>query len=674
MFRVALLGNPNSGKSSLFNALTGQNQKVGNWPGVTVEKKEGFFTFKERKFQVVDLPGTYSLSPYSIDERIARDYIVKDKPDVVVVIADSTNLERNLYLLTEIMEIHDRVILVLNMSDMAEKYGIKVREHELSVILGIPVVKTVANKGIGVEDLKSKLVDTLEKDVVFDREKFMRSMFGDRIFEKLKKIVALLKRTELSYPEYYVATKLLEKDEEIRSTTASLENVSNIREILEEVDRIIREIEAEFNDDSISVLAARRYAFIHGVYKEVVEKESSISQRIDITERIDQVMTNRYLGIPIFLVLMYFVFFLVFKLGTPLSDWIDRLMGKFAGFIGNGLYHLGMSKYIVSFITDGVIGGAGSVLVFLPNIMILYFLLALLEDSGYMARAAFVVDKIMHKFGLHGKSAIPMVISFGCNIPGILATRTLKSEKDRLLTILVIPMIPCSARLPIFVLFGSVFFPKYKAFFVFSMYVIGLLVAFASAILLNKLFFNEKGAPLVMELPPYRIPDMKVVFRVVKDRTWMFLKKAGTFIMLTVALVWLLASLPQGVSYASSESLIGRIGSILAPLFRPPGFGFWQATVSLISGFLAKEVVVGTLGTVLGAGENSLAAILPHYFTINSALSFSIFSLLYVPCVAAVAAIWKETNLKWALFSVFYSMTVAYVVSLVVYVLSRFIF
>ncbi len=664
MFRVAIAGNPNSGKTSLFNALTGQNQYVGNWPGVTVEKKQGYFVYNGEKIEITDLPGTYSLTPYSIDERIARDYILKDRPDIVVIVADSINLERNFYLLLEVLHIHRNVVLVLNMSDIAQKNGINVRQIELFKILGIPVVQTVANKGIGVEKLKEAIHSNFKKQNILYVENLINKIYSNEVSKRINALSSIVKKYVEDYPPDYIAVKLLERDDEMREKIISK---NNGKVILQEADRLIREIEEYKRDDTPSVLAMERYAFIHGVYKEVVEIAETVEKKIDATDKIDRVMTNRYLGIPIFLLLMYTVFTLVFKLGGPLSDLLDSGMSKLAILSEKALLSIGLSKYIVSFFSDGIIAGVGSVLVFLPSIMILYLLLAMLEDSGYMARAAFVVDKIMHKFGLHGKSAIPMVISFGCNIPGILATRTLKSEKDRLLTILVIPMIPCAARLPIFILFGSVFFKNHSALFVFMMYALGLTMAFLSSIIMSKVFFKGESSPLVMELPPYRVPDFSVVWRVTKQRTWMFLKKAGTFIMLTVALVWLLGTLPVGVEYASHKSLIGEFGSLLAPVFRPIGFGFWQATVALIFGFLAKEVVVGTLGTVFKAGENTLSSILPVYFSHLSALSFSVYSLLYVPCVAAVAAIWKETNIKWALVSVFYSMTLAYIVAFIIY-------
>ncbi len=665
---IALAGNPNAGKTSIFNGLTGSHQHVGNWPGVTVERKEGEFIHGNIKIKVVDLPGTYSLTPYTIDERIARDFIVKEKPELVVVIADASNLERNLYLLIEIMQLTKKTLLVLNMVDIAEKKGIKINHQSLSKILGIPVVKTIANKGVGIKELKDKIVEAIKNPQENVGEGSF--LFNERIELAVSEIRDRVSKLRLIFPPRFIALKLLEKDDEIRELVFSKAD-NGLRTV---VDAWIARLEKELGDDMASILAAEKYAFIHGLYNEVVELKSSVERQIDITDRVDRVLTNRYLGIPLFLFIMWIIFQLVFKVGNPLADIIDKLMGSLAALISEVLSKWGASSYAISFITDGIIGGVGSVLVFIPNIMLLFLAIAILEDSGYMARAAFVMDKLMHSLGLHGKSAIPMIVSFGCNIPGILATRTLKSEKDRILTILILPLMSCSARLPIYVLFASVFFSKHAAWVIFSLYLLGIILAILMATIFKKTLFRGETSPLIMELPPYRIPYLKSVWLSTWQRTSMFLKKAGTFILATVVLVWIFSSLPLGVEYASPESIIGRIGVVFAPILKPAGFGFWQAAVSLIFGFLAKEVVIGTMGTVWGASEESLRNILPHYFSQVSALSFMVFSLIYVPCVAAVATIWKEAGSKWALISIAYSMLLAYLVSVLVFNIGNLIF
>ncbi|RKY96918.1 MAG: ferrous iron transport protein B, partial [Candidatus Hydrothermota bacterium] len=426
---IALAGNPNAGKTSIFNGLTGSHQHVGNWPGVTVERKEGEFIHGNIKIKVVDLPGTYSLTPYTIDERIARDFIVKEKPELVVVIADASNLERNLYLLIEIMQLTKKTLLVLNMVDIAEKKGIKINHQSLSKILGIPVVKTIANKGVGIKELKDKIVEAIKNPQENVGEGSF--LFNERIELAVSEIRDRVSKLRLIFPPRFIALKLLEKDDEIRELVFSKAD-NGLRTV---VDAWIARLEKELGDDMASILAAEKYAFIHGLYNEVVELKSSVERQIDITDRVDRVLTNRYLGIPLFLFIMWIIFQLVFKVGNPLADIIDKLMGSLAALISEVLSKWGASSYAISFITDGIIGGVGSVLAFIPRIMLLFLAIAILEDSGYMARAAFGMDKLMHSLGLHGKSAIPMIVSFGCNIPGILATRTLKSEKDRILTI-----------------------------------------------------------------------------------------------------------------------------------------------------------------------------------------------------------------------------------------------
>ena len=477
-FSVALAGNPNAGKTSIFNALTGTRQHVGNWPGVTVEKKEGNFVYDNVKVNVVDLPGTYSLTPYTIDERIARDFIVKERPELVVVVVDATNLERNFYLVTDIIRMSSHVLIVLNMMDMAKKKGIRIDVQGLSELLGIPIVETIANKSIG--------IDTLKKAIASDKHSDIKSfVFDQRIENTLEDLEKQIQTADFDYSTRFLALKLLEKDDEIRAIVLN-KMKSGFKEHL---DSLIIGLEKDYGNDLATVLASQKYALIHGVCERVVETHS-IQKRLDFTDKLDMILTHKYLGIPFFLFILWAVFQFVFYVGGPLVDWTDSFMSSLGKWSSQLLQGWGVSHYLVSFISDGVIGGVGSILVFLPYIILLYFAIGLLEDSGYMARATFVTDKLMHSIGLHGKSAIPMVLGFGCNVPAILATRTLKSPKDRILTILILPFMSCSARLPIYLLFSSIFFPKYAGWVIFSMYVLGILAAVFSALIFKKTLFS----------------------------------------------------------------------------------------------------------------------------------------------------------------------------------------
>ncbi len=625
---IALAGNPNTGKSTIFNALTGAHQHVGNWPGVTVEKKVGDFHYKNKEFEITDLPGTYGLTAYSIDERIARDFLIESKPDVTVIVMDSTNLERNLYLAISVLELGRKIVLDLNMNDIAEHKGIKIDTEKIGKILNCPVVKTDAFHKIGLEELKAAIL----KATTFSSSQKELEFFVDYSEDveiEISKIEKMLK-SESIYPKRFLATRLLEGDPEIvhylRQTSREF--------VVEEAMHVGRHLEKNFGYDMETWMIERRYNFIRGLLKESVKREKR-SIKLNTSDKIDRVLTNKFLGIPIFLAVMWATFEITFSVGGWFANYIDAFFGWFAEVVTAGMDVIQAPMWLISFLTNGLIAGVGTVLVFLPNIMILFLAIAILEDSGYMARAAFVMDKLMHAIGLHGKSFIPMIIGFGCNVPAIMSTRTLSSEKDRILTILINPFMSCSARLPIYILFTSIFFKSNQGTIVFSLYFLGIAVAILSAKILKPIFFKHETAPLIMELPPYRLPTVKTSLIHTWERASAFLKKAGTVIVAGVVLVWFLASFPISTEYASQQTLIGHLGMFLAPIFKPAGFGFWQAAVALFFGVIAKETVVGTMGTLFG-GESKLATILPQYFAPLSAYSFMIMSLLYIPCIARV--------------------------------------
>lgn len=657
---IALGGNPNAGKSTVFNALTGGHQHVGNWPGVTVEKKEGKFHYKDYEIRVIDLPGTYSLTAYSLDEKVARDFLVKGKPNVTVAVTDSTNLERNLYLTVVLLELGANVVLDLNMTDILENKKVSVDTEKMSKVLKCPIVRTSATKKIGIEELKETIIRNSNKKV-----KPYKIDYGKDIEELIERIEGALKDVKTEFPRRFVATRLLEGDTEILDIVKKGGG--------EEAVRIAEEshlrLEKKFGYDTETMMIERRYAFIEGIVKECVHKQHvphTLRERFSTSDKIDRVVTNKFLGIPIFLVIMWLTFQLTFTIGGWLANYIDMFFGWLAGASAAWLASIGAPPWLNSLIGNGVISGVGTVLVFLPNILLLFLAIAILEDSGYMARAAFVMDRLMHAMGLHGKSFIPMLIGFGCNVPAIMSTRTLSSRKDRLLTILVNPFMSCSARLPIYILFTSVFFTRHQGSIVFSLYLLGIIVAVVSARIFKSLFFRHEVAPLVMELPPYRMPTIKGILIHMWERSSAFLKKAGTIIVAGMIVIWFLASFPTSAEYASQQTLIGHLGQFLAPLFKPAGFGFWQAGVALFFGIIAKETVVGTMGALFG-GEGKIAAVLPHFFTPLSAYAFMVMSLLYIPCIATIGAIYRETNWKWTAFAVAYSLLIGWTFAVMFY-------
>ncbi|MGO0122596.1 ferrous iron transport protein B [Desulfothermobacter acidiphilus] len=666
---IALAGNPNVGKTCIFNALTGMRQKVGNWPGVTVEKKEGVFVIGDQEVMVVDLPGIYGLTPYSIDEKIARDFLIKEKPGAVVAVVDTTNLERNLYLVVELLELGANLVLDLNMIDRIEGQGIKINKEKLSQGLGgVPIVETAAHKGFGIEAMKQAVLEVLRRGRSGEF-KIDYGLDAETVISELAEVLED-KALALGFSPRWTAIKLLEGDPEVQE----LVKQRGGEETLQMARQLAAALEKKLGSDPETFFAEHRYGFIRGLVRQAVTAtEKDLVARLSLSDKLDRIFTSRVLGIPIFFLFMWLAFQLVFKLGAPLADGIDSFMGWLGTSASAWLGQVGAPEWVASLVSDGVIGGVGAVLVFLPNIMLLFLVLSFLEDTGYMARAAFVMDRIMHTFGLHGKSFIPMLLGFGCNVPAIMATRTLESEKDRVLTILVNPLMSCTARLPIYVLFTGAFFAeRYRGTVVFSLYLLGIVLALLLAVLFKCILFKGAVAPFIMELPPYRLPSVKSLLLHMWERSRIFLVKAGTIIFAGVVLVWLLASLPVGVEYGSAESLVGRLGAVFAPLLKPAGFGEYQAAVALIFGILAKETVVGTLGTLYGVGREGLAGVLPQYFTPASAYAFMVMSLIYIPCLASIAVIKREAGWKWAAFAVSYSLVLGWLVAVIFYqVLSR---
>lgn len=653
MQNIALVGNPNSGKTTLFNVLTGSNQHVGNWPGVTVEKKEGSFKHKGVLYNVVDLPGTYSLGAYSEDELVARDFIVKGSPDVVINVVDATNLERNLYLTTQLLEMGANVVVALNMMDEAESKQIRISTKDLSEALGVPVISTVAAKKKGIEDL----VDGTLKAMSHEPRKVVFT-YGKEIDEEIANIRNLLKEESLPYPEDWMALKLLEGDQEMVSI---IEGMGPVKDHLETL--LSNNVDYELD------IVDKRYAYVNGITKKCVVKPDD--EIITTTDKIDRVLTSRLFGLPIFGLIMYLVFQLTFVVGSDfLGGYVETAIEIFGEFVEGWLVSMGSPHWLVSFVIEGFVGGVGAVLVFVPLIMVLYFFLAILEDTGYMARAAYIMDGIMRAVGLHGKTFISMIVGFGCNVPGIMATRTLENKKDRMIAILINPFMSCGARLPIYLVFIAAFFPNNGGLVLFIIYALGIGMALLMGKIFSKTLFKGDSSHFIMELPPYRLPSASSVLRDMWEKVWDFVKRAGTVIFAVVALLWVLSVLPMGVEPYSQESILGRVGEFIAPLFAPAGFGSWQASVSLFAGIAAKEAVVAVLGMVYaGVSEGSeLVTAIRESFTTLSAVSFLVMTLLYTPCAAVIATVKKETNsYKWAAFMAIYPFVLAWVLAVLVY-------
>lgn len=660
MLTIALAGNPNCGKTSLFNLLTKSRQHIGNWPGVTVEKKEGTLKFKGESYKVIDLPGTYSLGAYSEDEIVARNYILKDKPDVVINVVDATNLERNLYLTTQLIEMGATVVIALNMIDQAEALNIEIDTNKLSKRLGVPIIKTSALKNRGIEELIETSIH-LKKN-----EKLININYGEDIEDEIKTLSSLLEtyKNKLEFPVNWTALKLLENDEYIKDKIKQL-NAPSIFNKLEESNKTI---EKNIGFEADMSIVDKRYSFISSITEDVIKKPSE--KQVTTTEKIDKIVTNKFLGIPIFALIMYCLYELTFIIGAGIQEWFGDLIAKAGVIVSEWFSNMGAPELLVGFIDKGLFGGVGAVLSFLPLIMVMYFLLGLLEDSGYMARAAYVMDRLMRGLGLHGKTFVSMIVSVGCNVPGIMSTRTLENKKDRMIAILINPFISCGARMPIYAVFVEAFFPTHQGLVLFSLYVLGIIVALISGKIFSKTLFKGESSYFVMELPAYRMPSIKNVFLLMWEKAGAFFKKAGMIIFPMMIVLWALSVLPLGVEPNSEHSILGMIGSFVAPLFVLAGYGTWQAGVSLITGILAKESVVATMGMVYAGVEEgeALINVIQQVFTPLSAVSFLVMTLLYTPCLAALGAIKRETNsMKWTIFSAVYTFVIALVLSTLVY-------
>jgi ferrous iron transport protein B len=674
---VALAGNPNCGKSSIFNMLTGAHQHVGNYPGVTVEKKEGVCTYGGYQIEIVDLPGTYSLTAYSTEELIARNYVLDETPDVVVDVLDASNLERNLYLATQLIEMDVPLVLAFNMSDLAKRRGIEFDLEQLSRLLEARIVPTVGNKGKGREPLLEAIVATAREA---KKERMHRLHYGDEIEEELAKIEAVVAEEEAdSIPRSglrWMAVKLLEQDDAVTAKAQRPE----VRDV---VTGSVEHLRGIFGDEPEIVMADRRYGFISGACQETIA--SSVERRHDISDTIDAVVTNRVLGLPIFLLLMYVVFWLTFTLGEYPMTALEWLF-KWAGATVASFWPPGSDSWVKSLLIDGILGGVGGVVVFLPNILLLFLAIAILEDSGYMARAAFVMDRIMHKIGLHGKSFIPMLIGFGCSVPAIMATRILENRRSRFTTIMVIPLMSCGARLTIYALMIPAFFShQWRGPVMWLIYLTGVVLAIICAKLLRLTVFRGETMPFVMELPPYRVPTLKSILIHMWQRGWMFLKKAGTVILAISIVLWVLASFPKpsaeklaGLDEEQAQqttleySIIGRVGRFIEPVIRPLGFD-WKVGTALIGATAAKEVFVSQLGIVYSVGSERggadvLRKKLQANYTPLVGFCIMLFCLISAPCVGTVAMTRQETNSwRWAAFQFLALTGLAYGVTFLVY-------
>lgn len=674
--KIALAGNPNCGKTTMFNALTGANQYVGNWPGVTVEKKEG--KLKDKKFQdditVTDLPGIYSLSPYTLEEVVSRDYLLKDNPDVIIDLVDATNIERNLYLTTQLIETGIPVVIALNMADLIEKRGLKVDIKRLSMILGCPVIETSALKKTGLGSLVDEAVRTAKK-----REHSLPgSIFSEKVEVLIEEVRACLGPIPSAKARWY-AIKALEGDEKamasVNMPAEALSKAKDARAILEK----------EKDDDIESIITDERYKYIQKIVSTTVKKGK---EELSVSDKIDRIVTNRILGIPIFILVMWLVYYVsVTTIGTIVTDWTnDTFVVAIQDWVSAGLEAIGAGSLVVSLVVDGIIGGVGAVLGFVPQMAILFLFLSILEDCGYMVRIAFVMDRVFRHFGLSGKSFIPLLISSGCGIPGIMASRTIEQENDRKLTIMTATFIPCGAKLPVIALMGGVMASymtgSYETGGLIAplMYFIGIAAVLVSAIMLKKTKpFSGKPAPFVMELPAYHVPSAKTVLLHVWERLKGFIIKAGTILFLACVVMWFLSGFgfgPDGFGIVedSADSILATIGSVIAPLFAPLGFGEWQPVAASLSGFTAKEAIVSTMGVlanVSGDVEDAVTVaegVASWFPSALAAFSFLLFNLLDSPCLAAIATMAQQMqSRKWFWFAILYQNLFAYAVCLCVY-------
>ena len=681
--KIALAGNPNCGKTTMFNALTGANQYVGNWPGVTVEKKEGKLKGKKGKGEdiiVTDLPGIYSLSPYTLEEVVSRDYVLKENPDVIIDLVDATNIERNLYLTTQLIETGVPVVIALNMADLLEKRGIKIDTKRLSMLLDCPIIETSALKGEGLD----KLIDEAVKVAKSSKVDLPKEIFSKDMEAAIDEVKGVLPTSVTDDKKRWYAVKFLENDEKVKEAMKLSASGQSL------VDSKRQELEKQHDDDMESIVTDERYKFIQKIVNTTVKKAKD---KLTVSDKIDRIVTNRILGIPIFIAIMWLVYYVsVTTVGTFVTDWTnDVFVVAIQDFFTNILTSIGAGDLVMGLVVDGIIGGLGAVLGFVPQMAILFLFLSILEDCGYMVRIAFVMDRVFRHFGLSGKSFIPLLISSGCGIPGIMASKTIEQDNDRRLTIMTATFIPCGAKLPVIALMGGVIAGETagyaeSSFIAPLMYFIGIVAVLVAAIILKKTKpFSGKPAPFVMELPQYHIPQVKTVLLHVWERLKGFIIKAGTILFLACVVMWFLSGFGFtdggfGMVEDSADSLMAIIGGAIAPIFAPLGFGEWQPVAASISGFSAKEAIVSTMGVlanVSGDTEDAVnvaAGVASWFPTGIAAFSFLMFNLLDSPCLAAIATMVKEMNSrKWFWFAILFQNIFAYVVCLCFYQIGSFV-
>lgn len=686
---VALVGNPNCGKTSLFNFASGAHERVGNYSGVTVDAKEGHACFEGYDFNIVDLPGTYSLSAYSPEELYVRKQIIEKTPDIIINVIDTSNLERNFYLTTQLIDMHLRIVCALNMFDESEERGDRIHVDKLSELFGIPMVPTVFKTGRGVKELFHQVIETYEgKEGAKPQFRHIHINHGHEIEQGIADIQAFLKQDEdirRHYSTRYLGIKLMEHDRDVEKMVSSLPHADEIFAARDKADKRVRE---ETDTDSETAVMDAKYGFIHGALKEASYETGHKKDTYQLTHRLDSIITNKLLGFPIFIVLMWLMFEATFSLGQYPKDWIETGVA----WLGQTISTYFPDGPIKDMLVDGVIGGVGAVIVFLPQILILYFFISYMEDSGYMSRAAFIMDKLMHKMGLHGKSFIPLIVGFGCNVPAVMATRTIESRKSRLITMLILPMMSCSARLPVYIMIiGTFFSARYQSTMMMSLYLIGILMAVFLGWLFSKFAIKGEDTPFVMELPPYRLPTWKAITRHTWEKGKLYLKKMGGIILVASIIVWALGYFPHNQHLSKAEqqeqSYIGRIGKAMQPAFMAQGFS-WKLDVGIVAGVGAKEIVASTIGVLYSpeegvdedgaaSNESEMYSRLRKQMTADgitplTAYSFLLFVLLYFPCVAVIAAIKGETgSWKWALFSAGYTTFLAWIASAAFYQIGR---
>lgn len=673
--RVALVGNPNCGKTSLFNMASGRHEHVGNYSGVTVDAKEGEFNHGGYVFRIVDLPGTYSLSAYSPEELYVRKSLIEDIPDVVINVVDASNLQRNLYLTTQLIDMNLRVVMALNMYDELQSKGDFLDTTQLGYLLGMPIVPTVSRTGEGLDNLFDKVIQIYEKsDPHLARH--IHINHGAELEQSIDRIKTLIQKNpdiRDKYSTRYLAIKYLENDKDIEKVVESLQNRDEIISARFHENQRIFEL---MNSSIESALVDAKYAFVQGALAETYQACQGKKKRRTLTDKIDALVTNKWTAFPLFFIILFIVFDGTFRVGEYPMRWIESLVSYVGTFIGSAM----SDGWFKDMIVDGVIGGVGSVLVFLPNILLLYFFISLLEDSGYMSRAAFIMDKLMHKIGLHGKSFIPMIMGFGCNVPAIIATRTIESPKSRLITMLIIPLMSCAGRMPVYILIAGAFFPKNAGLVMLGLYALGILIAIFAAKIMS-FFFKDDDLPFVMELPPYRVPTAKSILRHTWEKGKQYLQKMSGIILICSVVIWFLGYFPHHSEFDSIEqqqehSFIGYVGKAMEPALKPLGFD-WRMGVGIVAGVGAKELVVSTLGVMYAgnepiaseaAEETRLQRALLKSVTPAGALAYMVFILLYFPCIATVTAIKSESGgWKWAIFTAVYTIILAWIMAFITF-------